>query len=255
MSESDLRSIQSEFRRLFTAFSFHTEVFEKACFTLKLPSVSVSDKQTSHANPDVACNVIQERHFGWIQPVRPGVVICSHSVIQPILSDTHSFTTNVHILRQRALCQPQWKPKLVRDASLFQRRLPSNRTGRCTKTYRSAYISTISAFTRQIKSCGRCCFRYSALNCCCCSVTQSCLTLCNPMYHSTLGLPIPHHHPKFAQVRAHCIAISSSDALFSFCPQSFPVPATFPMSQPFGSDGQNTGVSASVSVLPMSIQG
>ena len=48
-------------------------------------------------------------------------------------------------------------------------------------------------------------------------------------------------------------AISSSDALFSFCPQSFPVPGTFPMSRLFKSDDQNTGASASV--LPVNIQG
>ena len=47
-------------------------------------------------------------------------------------------------------------------------------------------------------------------------------------------------------------AISSSDALFSFCPQSFPASRTFPVSQLFTSDDQNTGTSASV--LPMSIQ-
>ena len=45
-------------------------------------------------------------------------------------------------------------------------------------------------------------------------------------------------------------ALSSSDALFSFCPQSFPESGTFPM---FTSDEQNTGASASV--LPMNIQG
>ena len=49
--------------------------------------------------------------------------------------------------------------------------------------------------------------------------------------------------------------ISSSDALFSFCPQSFPASGTFPMSGLFTSDDQNTGVSASASVLPTSIQG
>ena len=47
-------------------------------------------------------------------------------------------------------------------------------------------------------------------------------------------------------------AISSSDMLFSFCPQSFPASGTFPMSQLFADDW-NTG--ASVSILPMSIQG
>ena len=30
---------------------------------------------------------------------------------------------------------------------------------------------------------------------CCCSVTQSCLTLCNPMDCSTLGLPVHHQLP------------------------------------------------------------
>ena len=47
-------------------------------------------------------------------------------------------------------------------------------------------------------------------------------------------------------------AISSSDTLFSFCSQSFLASGTFPVSQLFTSDNQNTGVSASV--LPMSTQ-
>ena len=50
-------------------------------------------------------------------------------------------------------------------------------------------------------------------------------------------------------------ATSSSDTLLSFCPQSFPASGTFPMSQLFVSDDQNTGTSASASVLPMRIQG
>ena len=51
------------------------------------------------------------------------------------------------------------------------------------------------------------------------------------------------------------LAISSPEALFSFHPQSFPLTGTFPMSQLFTSDDLNTGVSASASVLLMSIQG
>ena len=34
--------------------------------------------------------------------------------------------------------------------------------------------------------------------CCCCSVTQWCLTLCNTMDCSTPGFPVPHHLPEFA---------------------------------------------------------
>ena len=46
--------------------------------------------------------------------------------------------------------------------------------------------------------------------------------------------------------------ISSSVALFSSCPQSFPASGSFLMSQLFTSGGQSVGTSASV--LPMSIQ-
>ena len=49
-------------------------------------------------------------------------------------------------------------------------------------------------------------------------------------------------------------AISSSNILL-FCPQSFPAAGTFPMSHLFTSDDQNTGASASASVLPVNIQG
>ena len=49
--------------------------------------------------------------------------------------------------------------------------------------------------------------------------------------------------------------ISSSVVPFSFRLQSFPASGSFPMSQFFASGGQSIGVSASVSFLPMNIQG
>ena len=49
-------------------------------------------------------------------------------------------------------------------------------------------------------------------------------------------------------------AILSSVVPFSSHLQSFPASGSFPMSQLFASGGQRTGVSASVSVLPMNIQ-
>ena len=48
--------------------------------------------------------------------------------------------------------------------------------------------------------------------------------------------------------------ISSSVTLFFSCLQYFPASESFPMSQFFTSGGQNIGVSASASVLPMNIQ-
>ena len=35
------------------------------------------------------------------------------------------------------------------------------------------------------------------------SVTQSCLTLCDPMNHSTPGLPVHHQLPEFTQIHVH----------------------------------------------------
>ena len=35
------------------------------------------------------------------------------------------------------------------------------------------------------------------------SVAQSCLTLCDPMNHSTPGLPVHHQLPEFTQTHVH----------------------------------------------------
>ena len=50
------------------------------------------------------------------------------------------------------------------------------------------------------------------------------------------------------------LIISSSAVPFSFCPQSFPASGAFPVSWLIASGGQNSGTSASASVLPMNIQ-
>ena len=89
---------------------------------------------------------------------------------------------------------------------------------------------------------------------CCCSVTQLCLTLCDPMDCSTPRPPYPSPSPRVCPsscpLHWWCHpATSSSDTLFSFCPQSFQASGTFPVSQLFPSGGQNAGASASASVL------
>ena len=42
------------------------------------------------------------------------------------------------------------------------------------------------------------------------SVTQSCPTLCDPMNHSTPGLPVHHQLPEFTQTHVHKLVMSSS---------------------------------------------
>ena len=92
------------------------------------------------------------------------------------------------------------------------------------------------------------------VHCCgCCSVTQ---LWPHELQHAKSPCPSPSPRvcPNSCSLYSWCgLAISSSDALFSFCPQSFPASGTFPMSWLFTSGDQNT--SASASVLPMSIQG
>ena len=85
----------------------------------------------------------------------------------------------------------------------------------------------------------------------CCSVIQSCPTLCNPWtaaHQVFLSNSCPLSwwcHP----------TISFSVALFSFCPQSFPASESFPVSRLFASGGQSIGASASASILAVEIQG
>ena len=67
--------------------------------------------------------------------------------------------------------------------------------------------------------------------------------------------PTPGVYPNPCPLSRWCHpTISSSVVPFSSCPQSFPASGSFPMSQLFTSGGQNIGVSAWVSVLPMNTQ-
>ena len=89
---------------------------------------------------------------------------------------------------------------------------------------------------------------------CCCSVAQSCLTLCDTMDCSTLGFPVFHYLPEFAQTHVHWVydAIQTSSH-----PLSLPLllPSVFPSIRIFSSCGQRIGASNLASVLPLNIQG
>ena len=59
------------------------------------------------------------------------------------------------------------------------------------------------------------------------SVTQSCLTLCDPMDCSTPGFPVHHQFPELAQIHVHWV----SDANQPSHPLSSPSPPAFNLSQ------------------------
>ena len=62
--------------------------------------------------------------------------------------------------------------------------------------------------------------RHMYPNVCCCSLTQACLTLCDPMACSMPGFPIHHHLTELAQthVRRVSDAIQPSHSLLSASP-------------------------------------
>ena len=82
--------------------------------------------------------------------------------------------------------------------------------------------------------------------------------LCNSMKCNTPGLPVYHQLPDFTQIHVQWVsdAIQPSHPLLSPSPPALNHPASgsFQMSQLFTSGGQNIGVPASTSVLPMNIQ-
>ena len=67
--------------------------------------------------------------------------------------------------------------------------------------------------------------------------------------------PAPGVHSNPYPLSRWCHPTISSSVIPFSCSQSFPASESFPMSQLFASGGQNIGVSASTSVLPMNTQG
>ena len=95
---------------------------------------------------------------------------------------------------------------------------------------------------------------------CCCSPTQLCPKSLWPHGLQQARLVCPSPSPgacsNSCPLSHWChLAISSSIIPFSSCLQSFPTSGSFLMSWLFTPDGQSIGVSASASVLPMSILG
>ena len=62
--------------------------------------------------------------------------------------------------------------------------------------------------------------------CTCCSITQSCLTLCNPLDCSMPGFSVHHHLPELAQTQIHLVTDTTQPfhpvTLFFSCSQSLP---------------------------------
>ena len=87
------------------------------------------------------------------------------------------------------------------------------------------------------------------------SVAQSnCVTPWTAGHEASLSITNSQNLVKLMSTESVIPSISSSVIPFSSCLQSFPASRSLLMSQFFASGGQNIGVSASTSVLPMTIQ-
>ena len=72
------------------------------------------------------------------------------------------------------------------------------------------------------------------MKCCCCLVTQLCLTLCNPMYSSMPGSPVFHHLPELVLTHVHQICIPSNHLVIC-CPLLLLL-STFPSIRVFSNE-------------------
>ena len=79
------------------------------------------------------------------------------------------------------------------------------------------------------------CLLMSFISCkCCCSLAQSCPTLCEPMDCSTSSFPVLHYLPKFAQTHVHLVD-DGSNHLTPYCPLLL-LPSIFPSIRVFSNE-------------------
>ena len=93
----------------------------------------------------------------------------------------------------------------------------------------------------------------------CCSVAQSCLSVCDPIDCSIPGFLVIYYLPEFAQTHVRWVsdAIQPSHLLLPLSPLTLNVcqyQGSCPVCWHFISGGQNIAASATASVLPRSIQ-
>ena len=93
---------------------------------------------------------------------------------------------------------------------------------------------------------------------CCCSVAQSCPTLCDLMDCSTPGFPVYHHLPELAQTHVLELVMPSHHLILFhpllLLPSIFPSIGVFSNQSVLHIRGQSIGSSALASVLPKNIQ-
>ena len=73
-------------------------------------------------------------------------------------------------------------------------------SGRPRRLNEAYFLQTRNGDTKRI------CTRRAPQGLCFCSVTKSCLTICDPMSYITPGFPVLHYLPEFAQTHVHWVS-------------------------------------------------
>ena len=94
------------------------------------------------------------------------------------------------------------KKYIASKKKIFIYGIQSKITRTCKKSQEKAIHNEEQNLSKLTQNIGRVFFLCFVLFC---SVTQSCLTLCDPTDYSIPGLPVPHHLLEFVQVHVHCI--------------------------------------------------
>ena len=125
--------------------------------------------------------------------------------------------------------QKNWSGLEIFPAQGWSPHLPKNikcKNGNCMTVY-NIILYIVLPLCPPVVSYIFCVFNWTKSSPHCCSVAQSCLTLCNPMDCSTPGFPVLHYLPEFAQTDVHWVG----DAIQPSHPLSAPSPPAFNLSQ------------------------
>ena len=95
----------------------------------------------------------------------------------------------------------RWHPECITDAQLIQTQSVTLIALNSRCWFKGFSFLCSRPAIKQISKC--CSVQFS-------SVPQSCATVCDPINHSTPGLPVHHQLPEFIQTHVHCSVMPSS---------------------------------------------
>ena len=130
----------------------------------------------------------------------------------PNTGTREGFNTRVVVGRERLVGRNQ-------SIALAEKKKKKNKP----RNLEALYDLVLFCISRSLVALTQCYFKEA----CCCSIAQSCPTLCDPIDCSTTGHPVHHQLPEFTHTHVHWLC----DAIQQSHPLSAPFPLAFNLSQ------------------------